>query len=960
MDTTENPIAYPLSTFEKLSCLGRRKHGHAANLASACFRFDGPLDPDRLARAVALLPTLVPRLGCAVVERDGELLLQPAVHPVLETRRVLLASGEEAEAAQLVADEADRAIDVRTQMLVRSTLVSLGPQRHWWLLSCHALAAEARGCETLYALAGQVYAMLDRPDAAERLAALAAGAASADGDPGYPGSSAWTADHDYWSAAAGQDQDRLNLRKGRQDQPARSRTVELALPAGWAARYAAFSATLASDHDSLFAALVLVLLHRYSGSGTVAVGLAQPRNLVRWAERPLGLDFDNVPLAAEIRGEESFAALADRVAADVRRGRQHRRYPQAQLVAIGDSRKQHEHRLFEFVVYGEHAADGDFGAGPVARQPLPYRGDYVPRLGLVRNDACGLLLRLEFLEADLDPGMAPLLLDSLATLLGDVLDSHGVTPMEDLALVSPAQRERLLGDWAGVTRAGIPHCCVHELFEQQVARTPQAIAAVYEDEAISYAELDRRADVLARHLRNCNIGPDVMVGIFVERSVAMVVTVLAILKAGGAFVPLDIDFPETRLRYIIEDAQLATIVTQRHLAAMLPAPVDGRVLTLDEVDWQAPAARGRGCTPDNLAYVIYTSGSTGNPKGVLVEHKGMINHTYAIGDDLCIDAGSRVLQFASLTFDASIAELFTTLARGATLYVASHQERLTPDLLSDLVARRRLTHAILPPVLLKYLSLEKFQTVGQLQVVGESTPLETARVWARGRRLSNGYGPTENTVHTSLSQFEGDSMTIGRPLHNVRGYVVDHKQRLVPVGAAGELCIGGAGVTRGYLNQPELTAAKFIPDVFSGQGRLYKSGDLVRWLSDGDLDFIGRRDQQVKIRGLRIELEEVEAHLQNIEGVAGAVVVVRETAVAGEPDDDACAPVEKCLVAYLVLDRATLTEAAIRAALAAAVPKFMVPAHLFILDAFPLTHSRKIDKKALKAIPLERTSDAGR
>jgi len=954
MNTTLNLAPHPLSTHEKLSCLGRRKHGHAANLASACFRFDGPLDADRLAQAAALLPALVPRLSCAVVEQDGELVLQPGVHPVLETRRVQLDHGDAAAAASLVAAEADRAIEVRDQMLVRSTLVTLAPQQHWWLLSCHVLVGDARVCESLYALAAQLYAMPGQADAAAMISDEAAWEGACD----YPDSAAWLADQAYWRAAAGQERTPLNLRRGAQDQPCRSRTVEHALPDGWAARYAALAATLGSDSESLFAALALVLLHRYSGSETVAAGLAQPRTVLRLNGRTTGLDFDNVPLSAELRGDESFAALADRVAAGVRRGRQHRRYPQAQLIAVGDSRKEHEHRLFDLSVYCEHAADAGFGAGPVTRHPLPYRGDYVPRLGLIAGDAGSLLLRLEFMETDLDAALAPLLLDSLATLLGAVLDSDGATPVEDLELVSPVQRALLLGDWAGVARADIPHCCIHQMIERQVALTPDAIAVVYQDDAISYAELNRRADVLAHHLRSRDVGPDVMVGIFVERSVAMVVTVLAILKAGGAFVPLDTDFPESRLRYIIDDASLATIVTQRHLVALLPAPARERALTLEQIDWQAPAVAGRGCAPGNLAYVIYTSGSTGNPKGVLVEHAGVINLAYAIGDVMCVTADSRVLQFASLTFDASIAELFITFQRGATLYVASLQERLTPDLLSELVARHRITHAILPPVLLKYLSLEKFQTVGQLQVVGETTPLETARVWAQGRRLSNGYGPTENTVHTSQAQFDGGPMPIGRPIPNVRGYVLDRKERLVPVGAVGELCIGGAGVTRGYLNQPELTAAKFIPDLFSGQGRLYKSGDLVRWLGDGNLDFIGRRDQQVKIRGLRIELEEVEAHLQNIEGVSGAVVVVRETAVPGA-GADAPAVTEKCLVAYLVLERATLTETQIRATLAATVPKFMIPNFIFILDAFPLTHSRKIDKKALKAMPLERNTDVG-
>ncbi|MGV7211650.1 non-ribosomal peptide synthetase [Oxalobacteraceae bacterium A2-2] len=946
------PRSHPLSTFETLSCLGRRKQGHAANQASACFILRGGLDPGRLVRAVALLPALAPQLGCAVADQDGALLLRPGVHALLETRLVSLAGSDDprAQAARLVAEEADRAFGVRDQMLVRSTLVALAPDEHWWLLSCHVLVAEARGCESLYALAGRLYQALGQPGGAGRLAALAPDTASWEARLDYLESPACAAGQAYWSAAAA-DHAGLNLPRGPAADPARAHTAEQALPRGWAARYTALAAALGMDEDSMLAALMLVFLHRYSGSETVSVGLAQARGRLCLDGAWAGIAYDNVPLAAEVRGDEAFAALADRVAAAVRRGRQHRLHPQDRLIDVADSRKEHESRLFDLAVYYERAADAGYGLGPVRRHPLPYRGEFVPRLGLVADDAGGLLLRLEWQEPDLDAALAPELLDSLATLLGALLDSAGAAAVEDLEMVSPAQRKYLLGPLAGVARDGIPHCCVHQMIERQVALTPQATAVVYEDEALSYAELDRRADVLAQRLRARGVGPDVMVGVFVERSVAMVVTVLAILKAGGAFVPLDTDFPEARLAYIIGDADLSTIVTQEHLAPRLPGPARAHALALETVDWQAPAERGPGCGPSHLAYVIYTSGSTGNPKGVLVEHAGVINLAYAISAELRVEADSRVLQFASLTFDASIAEMFITFVRGATLYVASHQQRLAPDLLSDLVARHGLSHAILPPVLLKYLSREKFGSVRQLQVVGESTPLETARTWAAGRTLSNGYGPTENTVHTSQSLFDGSAMNIGRPIHNVRAYVLDHKARLVAPGAVGELCIGGAGVTRGYLNQPGLTAQKFIPDPCGGQGRLYRSGDLVRWLPDGNLDFIGRRDQQVKIRGLRVELEEVEAHLERIEGVDRAVVLVRETAAANGDST------EKCLAAYLVLARSGLGEAAIRKSLAASVPQFMVPAHIVILERFPLTHSRKIDKKALKALPLERNTD---
>jgi pristinamycin I synthase-3/4 len=694
--------------------------------------------------------------------------------------------------------------------------------------------------------------------------------------------------------------------------------------------------------------VALVFLHRYSGAGAVSMGLSQARTHLQLMGRAIGMRSENVPLAIEIEADATFGDVLAETGALLAQARAHRRFPQEQLIDIGDSRREHEHKLFDLCACYEEAGGAEFGAGPVGRHALPYGSDHGLRLGLVADDSAQTFgLRLEFLAAELNEAQGASLLESMACLLGAVLDAGAAAPVNELELVSGEQRACLLEQWSGSAGEQAPQICVHQMVERQATLTPDAPAVVFEGSTLSYAQLNRRANVLAARLRARGVAPGMLVGVFVERSLSMVTAVLAIMKAGAAFVPLDEDFPPARLSYIIDDAAMPLIISQASLQPKLPPMAQQRVLLLDGVELDSPDGAAdidsvaHGIVPSCLAYVIYTSGTTGHPKGVLVEHAGVLNLAYGVSAELQIDAASRMLQFAALTFDAAIFEYVITFARGACMVLASQAQRMSPELLSALVSAARVTHALLPPVLLKYLSFDQFTSVSHLAVGGESTPLETARQWAEGRRLFNLYGPTETTVVATHALFDGADLHIGRPVRNVRCYVLDAQERLVPPGAPGQLVIGGICVARGYLNQPALTDSKFIPDRFTGSGRLYKTGDLVRWLPGGNLEFVGRCDQQVKIRGLRIELEEVEAHIENVPGVRQSAVLVRE--------HDG----EKCLAACIVLDDPALGADDIRRALALAMPRFMLPPFILILDEFPLTHNRKIDKKKLMDIALQ-------
>jgi amino acid adenylation domain-containing protein len=543
---------------------------------------------------------------------------------------------------------------------------------------------------------------------------------------------------------------------------------------------------------------------------------------------------------------------------------------------------------------------------------------------------------------------------ALEQLVG-ALENRPMQPVGQLDTLPPAERHRMLVEWNETAASYPEESCVHELFEEQVERNAAATAVVHEERSLSYGELNARANRLAHHLRSLGVGADDPVAICVERSPEMVVGLLAILKAGGAFVPLDPDYPSGRLSFMLADSAPMLVLTHKAARARLEAALDnpGRraaVLDLeaDAADWAAqstgnPDAQAAGLTSNNLAYIIYTSGSTGTPKGVCVEHKGVVNLVSAENAAFDISTTSRILQFSSFSFDAFVFELAMILGRGACLFLGSKDAFARAGSIGDVV-RYGITHAALTPAALvgavHDIGLGALQT---LVLGGEAFSWNLVKQWGRGRRLYNVYGPTECTVWACFYECDPDDVRstfgppIGRPISNVRVYLLDSRLEPVPQGVAGEIYIGGAGVARGYLNRSDLTAERFIANPFVAGDRLYKTGDLGRYLADGNIEFLGRNDFQVKIRGFRIELGEIEARLAECEGVSEVNVIAREDS-----------PGDKRLVAYYVADTNIRPEV-LRAHLLAILPEYMVPAAYVRLDRMPLTHNGKLDRKALPA-----------
>ncbi|MEQ4341680.1 amino acid adenylation domain-containing protein, partial [Pseudomonas syringae] len=554
--------------------------------------------------------------------------------------------------------------------------------------------------------------------------------------------------------------------------------------------------------------------------------------------------------------------------------------------------------------------------------------------------------------AGIDPQRVCAYMETALESLVDALEHSPESLLRSLEMLPRSERQ-LLQEW-NATAVDYPQgTCVHQLFEAQVEKTPEAIALVFEARTFTYAQLNARANQLAHHLIGLGIGPDDRVAICVERSPEMVVGLLGILKAGAAYVPLDPAYPEQRLRYMLEDSAPAAVLVQSATRA-LPGELAVPLLDLEGGCWEAEADHdpvARAVKPDHLAYVIYTSGSSGQPKGVLIEQRGFLNLMHWYLAELKLASDDAVLLVSSYSFDLTQKNILGPLLVGGTLHLA--REAFIPEVLLEQIQRERITHINLSPsafnTLIDANDSRQLDSIRRVVLGGE--PIQVARLEMLPEprpEFINSYGPTEcsdvvawHRLVDDIDCYRSSVFPIGRPIANTRIYLLDTHGQPVPIGVSGEIHIGGAGVARGYLNLPELTAERFLDDPFSAEpaARMYKSGDLGRWLADGNIEYLGRNDDQVKLRGFRIELGEVESRLSECPGVWEAVVLVREHR-----------PGDKRLVAYLTAQEgAVLSAAQLREQLSQGLAEYMIPSAFVTLARFPLTPNGKLDRRALPA-----------
>lgn len=721
-----------------------------------------------------------------------------------------------------------------------------------------------------------------------------------------------------------------------------------------------------NENTTLFMTLLAcfqTLLFRYSGQEDLVVGSPVAGRRMLETESLIGAFVNTLAFRGDVAGNPSFRDFLARVRETVLGAFAHQDLPFEKLVEeLNPERDVNRSPLFQVMFALQNTPEPDLVVPGLKLTPIKLESATAKfDLALeIEEQADGLSVAFEYSTDLFAPETIERMLAHFQNLLAAVV-TDPTQRVAELTLLSQTERDQLLVEW-NETSADFPlAACVHRLFEAQVARTPEAIAAEFQGEQLTYCELNRRANQLAHYLRKQGVGPEVLVGISVERSLEMLVSMLGVLKAGSAYVPLDPKYPRERIAFMIEDAGLSLVLTQQGLSTAID-PGKARLLFIDkaEVGLAQESAENPAIdvAPKNLAYLIYTSGSTGNPKGVMVEHRSLAHFTSVAAAEYSISPGDRVLQFASLSFDLSAEEIYPALTHGATVILRTDAMINSAGDFFKCCDEWKISVLDLPTAywheLVEAAALLPSSLPASVRLViigGEKALPERVIAWQEmtgdSMRLVNTYGPTETTVVTTMYDFKSadaisrrHNVSIGRPIANTTAYVLDRFLQPVPIGVAGELLIGGVGLSRGYINRPDLSAEKFIINPFSKRpnSQLYRTGDLVRYRADGNIEFLGRVDNQIKIRGFRVELEEIEQTLRHHSGVSDCVVVLRDD---NNHND-------KRLVAYVVApeqSRPAVSE--LRNFLKAKLPLYMVPAAFEMIDAIPVMPNGKINRRAL-------------
>ncbi|HEV3050189.1 MAG TPA: amino acid adenylation domain-containing protein, partial [Longimicrobium sp.] len=872
----------------------------------------------------------------------------------------------EAAVRRRAGEEARRVFDLAAGPLFRAALLRLGEEDHVLLLSVHHVVSDAWSMGVLLRELAVLYEAY-REGRESPLPELAVQ---------YADYAVWQREHlagevldrkiSYWRERLVGAPGLLELPTDR-PRPAvqthRGTAERVELPGELLERLRALGR---SEGATLYMTLLgafQVLLGKYAGSEDIVVGSPIAGRTRGEVEPLIGFFVNTLVLRTDLSGDPSFREVLRRVREVTLGGYEHQEVPFEKLVAELQPERSMSHSPLFQVMFALLNAEDRGGPLPglkvsgVGAELTSSKFDLSLELGVTAQGLRGVL---NYSTELFDRSTVRRMLGHLERVLEQVATDADVR-LSQLELLDQAERALVLEAWNDTAEVPADRC-IHELFQAQAARTPAAVAVVYEGKALSYAELNAGANQLAHYLRRREVGPEVRVGICLERSLEMVVAILAVLKAGGAYVPLDPGYPAERLAFTLADAGVPLVLVQESVRATLPA-VDGvEIISLDgaaaEIAPESAENPESGAGPDSLAYVIYTSGSTGAPKGALIEHRNVARLFAATDAWFGFGPGDVWTLFHSYAFDFSVWELWGALLYGGRLVVVPFDVSRDPDAFHALVQREGVTVLNQTPSAFRQfmrVDAERGGDLGLRVVVfgGEALEPASLREWVERRgvdapRLVNMYGITETTVHVTWRPlgreevFGESGSPIGRAIPDLRLYVLDPARRPVPIGVPGELYVGGAGVARGYLNRPELTAERFVDDPFA-PGRLYRTGDRVRWLADGTLEYLGRLDEQVKIRGFRIELGEIEVRLAEHPEVREAVVVAREDV-----------PGEKRLVGYVV---GAVEVDALRAHMRQSLPEYMVPGAFVVLDRLPLTANGKVDRKALPAPELASAED---
>jgi amino acid adenylation domain-containing protein len=865
-------------------------------------------------------------------------------------------SEREIEAQRLATTEAERPFDLEREPLVRATVIQLGSAEYVFVLTAHHIIFDGWSVGVFYGELAALYEAFctGKPKVLPELPVQ------------YADFAVWKrhwltgeileTQLNYWKQQLDGAPGLLELPADR-PRPAvqtfRGAHQYVALPVELSEALANLSRrTGVTLFMTLYAAFG-TLLYRYTGSSDIVVGTPVANRNRQEIEGLIGFFVNTLVLRTDLSGNPSFEQLLRRVREVTLGAYAHQDLPFEELVeALKPTRSLSHTPLFQVMFALQNAPMPSMELPDLTVSSFSFETP-TAKFDLtlsMENTTSGLIGVWEYNSDLFDAATIARMTGHFQTLL-EALVANPQQRVSELPLLTEAERQQMLVEWNNTTKEYPQDKCIHQLFEEQVERSPNAVAVVFEGKQLTYRELNARANQLAHYLLSLGVGPEVLVGICVDRSLEMVVGLLGILKAGGAYVPLDPAYPPERLAFMLEDASVSVLLTKARLVESLPQH-QARTVYLDG-DWEASAHQVQsnlisGVTPDNLAYVIYTSGSTGRPKGVAIEHHSAVALLAWAKEIFASEDFAGVLASTSICFDLSVFELFVPLSWGGKVILAENALSL-----STLPAAQEVTLINTVPSAIAELVRAKGVPASARIVNLAGEPLHNQlvqQIYQQDtiQQVFNLYGPSEDTTYSTFALVKKGSsiVTIGCPIANTQIYLLDEKLQPVPIGVPGELYIGGDGLARGYLNRPDLTAEKFIPNPFSNEpgSRLYKTGDLACYLPDGNIKFIGRIDNQVKIRGFRIELGEIEAVLAQHPDVLQAVVIVRE--------DN---PGNKYLAAYLVPKLEALSPASpptiseLRSFLKAKLPDYMIPGAFVFLEAMPLTPNGKIDRRALPA-----------
>jgi amino acid adenylation domain-containing protein len=937
---------------EQLCFLEELVPGTSTYNVAVLYRLDGELDIAALRRAVEHVVGRHDVLRARFSVRDGvpchDIEDSHAVDLPVTDLTELPHTGRDAAAA-----EAAVPFDLANGPVYRVRLFRVGARTHLFSLVIHHIAADGWSFGLINSEISTAYALIveGRPLPAGRAPVQYAEFVAAQRADHAAGG--FRAQLDYWDKQLGA-LPVLDLPADR-PRPAlaghRGASFVVDYPAHVHAAATALAQQTGASLSMLLTSALGVVLARCTGQEDLPIGTTVLGRLDPEFEHAVGLFVNMVVLRLDMSGNPTFHDLLDRVRNVTLDAYDNQAVPFERVVdRVKTVRDPSRNPLFQVCVQvlGHGTAGDTLSLPEITVSSIPQRSArsrFDLSLTFVESGK-GLALSAEY-SAELFDAWR---IEQLARHIERVITAAAADPrvhLSQIDLLSGDERTALIEAGIGPHDA-LPEEPVHVTVAQRAAAAPDAVAVSYEGARLTYGELNRRADILAVQLRDLGVGQQDIVGVAMDRGLDVLVAFLGVLKAGGAFVVLDTDHPANRLAFILGDAGVDVVLTSTDLVGSLPEPGERTYLCLDR-DWPAieTASAGKAVeelsTRDCLVYVLYTSGSTGNPKGVQIEHRALVSYLRSFVDMFGLGPGDRMLQFASLAFDLSQAEIFSALISGAALVFCRRDTLLSPEALSAVMREEGVTYIGAPPAMLSLLEPEPYPALRNVLVGGEACPAELVNRWnLPGRKFVNGYGPTEATIGATMYAAPRiqwrSSPPIGGPLQHRRLYVVDKWGALAPVGVPGELLIGGdEGLARGYLNRPELNAARFIRDPFWPQGRVYRTGDLVRWNREHQLEFIGRVDTQVKLRGLRIELEEIEAVLAKHPMVGQAAVALREDGAG-----------QQYLAGYVTLaGRQPPSVPDLRAHLGEYVPNYMVPTAWAVLDALPLSVAGKVNRRAL-------------